>query len=389
LVPPAARVIPSDEPRWGTSATGSTAVARSAPAPYVSEPPATVAPAPRTEAPAPKPRAKPVAKPAAKPAAKPQVAAQPKPAATTPPPPPPAEPARTATAEPPKANGTDRLVLADSDPAAARPTVEQAAAKDAREEALNKQIEALTKEVARMREDMDKLAARNRELTKESESSRTGWFAMAGLAIVLVGVGLGFMGRREKKTWRDTLGAVGTDTDASAPAQPNEPPVQAGDQATARATAAAPITGYRPGLQDAVTDLDVTKLDVREMARTGMHATLIDTTSTEGAETHGATDPYTPKATAGGSAYSPTIPLAPAPKADSNPLHLATAIGTTTPAKKVDAVPDVQTLDFSLDDFETADPGIAKGLAPSFSASLPPSDADVPAGKSQKGSKKG
>ena len=268
-VPPAARVVPTDEPRWGSSAIGGgTAPVQSASAPVydapLAEPPVKAAPAPRKAAPKPRP----------KPAARPQVAAQPQPASAPPPP--------VRAPEAPKAATTDRLVLADTDPAAASPpapTPEQAA-RDARAEALTKQVEALTKEVARMREDMDKLSTRNRELVKEAES-RTGWFAAAGLGIVIAGVVLGLMGRREKRvSWRDNLAQAGDDGEAPiAPQGPVRP--EAREDVPAPKPVVTPVQSYyRDTGVDPVTDLDVTKLDVRES--TGMHGTIMNTTAAAG-----------------------------------------------------------------------------------------------------------
>ncbi|HET9024490.1 MAG TPA: hypothetical protein VFN64_07945 [Burkholderiaceae bacterium] len=300
VVPPAARVVPTDEPRWGSSTMGgSTAPVQSASAPVydppLAEPPVKAAPAPRKAAPKPRP----------KPAARAQVAAQPQPASAPPP-------------EPPKASTTDRLVLADTDPAAASPpapTPEQAA-RDARAEALNKQVEALTKEVARMREDMDKLSARNRELVKEAES-RTGWFAAAGLGIVIAGVVLGMMGRREKKvSWRDNLAQAGDDGEASfAPASPVRPETR--EDVPAPKPVVTPVQSYyRDTGVDPVTDLDVTKLDVRES--TGLHGTIMNTTVAAGTTTMFPSD-----------------------------IVAGTTLGPSSKSSPL------QSLDFSLDDFDT------------------------------------
>jgi hypothetical protein len=252
---------------------------------------------------APKPRPKPVARP--------QVAAQAKPASA---PPPPARPPET-----PKPSTTDRLVLADADPAAAsQPAAEQAAkdaARDAREEALTRQVEALTKEVARMREDMDKLSTRNRELIKEAES-RTGWFAAAGLGIVLAGVGLGLLGRRgaKKPSWRDSLDQDGGVADTSSFAPPPAALPEVREEGTAPKAPAAPAPSYRIAASDTVTDLDVTKIDVQE--NTG-HGTIMNTT------------------TAAGTTMFPSDMMA------------GTTLGPADRATKL------QSLDFSLDDFDT------------------------------------
>jgi hypothetical protein len=268
VAPPAARTIPGDEPRWGSGAPGAASPVEAASsdsqgAPLASEPPGAATPAPRKVA----------AKPRPKPVAQPKAVAQTKPASA---PPPPTRPQEVA-----KPSATDRLVLADADPAAAsQPTAEQAAkdaARDAREEALTRQIEALTKEVARMREDMDTLSARNRELIKDAES-RTGWFAAAGLGIVLAGVGLGLLGRRsaKKPSWRESLEADADDADISAFAPPPAALPEVREEAPEPKAPAAPAPSYRIATSDTVTDLDVTKIDVQES--TG-HGTIMNTTS--------------------------------------------------------------------------------------------------------------
>ena len=98
-----------------------------------------------------------------------------------------------------------------------------------------------------MRDDMDKISARNQELIKEAES-RTGWFAAAGLGIVLAGVGLGLLGRRgaKKASWRDNLESDGSDADAASFAPP---PVAAGGARGGRGAegAATPVPSYRIG----------------------------------------------------------------------------------------------------------------------------------------------
>jgi hypothetical protein len=210
-------------------------------------------------------------------------------------------------------------VLADADPAAAsQPAADQAAkdaARDAREEALTRQVEALTKEVARMREDMDKLSTRNRELIKEAES-RTGWFAAAGLGIVLAGVGLGLLGRRgaKKPSWRDSLDQDGGDADTSSFAPPPAALPEVREEAPGPKAPAAPAPRYRIAASDTVTDLDVTKIDVQE--NTG-HGTIMNTT------------------TAAGTTMFPSDMMA------------GTTLGPAERATKL------QSLDFSLDDFDT------------------------------------
>lgn len=308
VVPPTARVIPGDEPRWGGSVSGSPAPVQSASSSVAAAPaaaPAAAAAAPRKAAPKPRP----------KPVARTQVATPTKPASA---PPPPVRP--QAAAKP--ASTTDRLVLADAEPVASRPTAEQAAeqaakdaARDAREEALTRQVEALTKEVARMRDDMDKISARNQELIKEAES-RTGWFAAAGLGIVLAGVGLGLLGRRgtKKPSWRDNLESEGSDADAESFTPPPAALPEVREEAAAQKPAAAPAPSYRITTTDTVTDLDITKIDVQES--TG-HGTIMPTT-----------------AAAGTTMFPSDI-----------------VVGTTVgPAAKPTAL---QSLDFSLDDFDT------------------------------------
>lgn len=305
VVPPTARVIPGSTPRWGGHASGSTAPVQStssslsaAPA---AAPPVAAAAAPRKAAPKPRP----------KPVARTQVAAPTKPASA---PPPPVRP--QAAAKP--SSTTDRLVLADAEPAASQPTAEQAArdaARDAREEALTRQIEALTKEVARMRDDMEQISARNRELVKEAES-RTGWFAAAGFGIVLAGVGLGLLGRRGTKrpSWRDNVESEGSDGDAASFAPPASPPSARGAAAKQKA-AATPAPSYRITMTDTVTDLDVTKIDVQENTGQG---TVMNTT------TGAATTMF--------------------------PSDLMMADTTLGPSEKATAL---QSLDLSRDDFDT------------------------------------
>jgi hypothetical protein len=171
-----------------------------------------------------------------------------------------------------------------------------------------------------MRDDMDKISARNRELIKEAES-RTGWFAAAGLGIVLAGVGLGLLGRRgaKKPSWRDSLRPDDDDAEASSFAPPpgalpevrEETP---GPKAPAAAAAAAVATpSYRIAASDTLTDLDITKIDVQENTA---HGTIINTN-------------------AAGTTMFPSDVIA----------------GTTLgPAEKATAL---QSLDFSLDDFDT------------------------------------
>lgn len=204
----------------------------------------------------------------------------------------PAPAARKAT--PPRSGGTtaspapakapapaparDRLVLADVDPAAtapatpAAPPVAPAAdeARAAREEALQRQLEALAREMTRMREDMDKLAVRNRELAQEATIGRSGWFAAAGLGIVLIGIGIGTLGRRQSANWLDALrpSGRGRAPDAGADAWSRDEVLATGfDRVapgnTAFATARKPAGDAAMPL-DMITDLDVTKLDVRE-----------------------------------------------------------------------------------------------------------------------------
>lgn len=322
LVPPAARVVPGSEPRWGSSAPGSTAPVQPAPsslsAAPAAEAPAAAAAAPRKAAPKPRP----------KPVARPQVAAPPKAASAPPPPVRPQEAAKPSST-------TDRLVLADAEPAAvaSQPTAEQAArdaARDAREEALTRQVEALTKEVARMRDDMEKISARNRELIKEAES-RTGWFAAAGLGIVLAGVGLGLLGRRgaKKPSWRDSLRTDDDDAETSQFAPPPGALPEVREEVhepKAPAPAPAPAPSYRLATSDTVTDLDVTKIDVQENTA---HGTILNTN-------------------AAGTTMFPSDILA----------------GTTvSPAGKATAL---QSLDFSLDDFDTA-PAKDRAESPVFS----------------------
>jgi hypothetical protein len=268
----------------------------------LTEPPVAAAAAPRKVAPKPRP----------KPVARSQATAQAKPASA---PPPPARPPET-----PKPSTTDRLVLADADPvAASQPAAAEQAAKDAardaREEALTRQVEALTKEVARMREDMDKLSTRNRELIKEAES-RTGWFAAAGLGIVLAGVGLGLLGRRgaKKPSWRDSLDQESGDADTSAFAPPPAALPEVREEAPEPKAPATPAPGYRIAASDTVTDLDVTKIDVQENTS---HGTIMNTT------------------TAAGTTMFSTDMMA------------GTTLGPAERATKL------QSLDFSLDDFDT------------------------------------
>jgi hypothetical protein len=323
VAPPTARAVPGEEPRWGNGAPAVAPPGQAASSPVtdapLTQPPAAAAVPPRKVAPKPRP----------KPVARSQVAAQAKPASA---PPPPARPPET-----PKPSTTDRLVLADSDPvAASQPAAEQAAkdaARDAREEALTRQVEALTKEVARMREDMDKLSTRNRELIKEAES-RTGWFAAAGLGIVLAGVGLGLLGRRgaKKPSWRDSLEQDGGDADTSSFAPPPAALPEVREEAPdPKKAPAAPAPSYRIAASDTVTDLDVTKIDVQE--NTG-HGTIMNMT------------------TAAGTTMFPSD---------------MTAGTTLGPAERATAL---QSLDFSLDDFDTPS---TKGRpeSPLFSPSKP------------------
>jgi hypothetical protein len=315
VVPPTSRVIPGDEPRWGNNATGGTMPVQSAssslPAAPAATPPAAAAAAPRKAAPKPRP----------KPVARTQAAAPTKPASA---PPPPVRP--QAAAKP--ASTTDRLVLADAEPVASQPSAEQAAkdaARDAREEALTRQVEALTKEVARMRDDMDKISARNQELIKEAES-RTGWFAAAGLGIVLAGVGLGLLGRRgtKKPSWRDNLESDRSDADAASFAPPpgSLPEVREEVHEPKAPVAPAAAPSFRITTTDTVTDLDITKIDVQES--TG-HGTIMPTT------------------TAAGTTMFPSDMMA----------------GTTLgPAERATAL---QSLDFSLDDFDTTTPKAPPG----------------------------
>jgi hypothetical protein len=305
VVPPTARVIPGDEPRWGSSVSGSTAAVQSASSSISAAPAAApavaAAAAPRKAAPKPRP----------KPVARTQAARPAKPASAPPP------PVRPQAAAGPSST-SDRLVLADAEPVASQATAEQAAkdaARDAREEALTRQVEALTKEVARMREDMDKISARNQELIREAES-RTGWFAAAGLGIVLAGVGLGLLGRRgtKKPSWRDNLESEGSDANAASFAPPPASLPEVREEAAAQKAAAAPAPSYRITTTDTVTDLDITKIDVQES--TG-HGTIMPTT------------------TAAGTTMFPSD----------------IAAGTTLgPSEKPTAL---QSLDFSLDDFDT------------------------------------
>ncbi len=323
VAPPAMRAVPGEEPRWGSGAPGTNAPiqAASSPmadAPPLAEPASAAAATPRKAAPKPRP----------KPVARTPVAAQAKPASA---PPPPVRPPET-----PKPSTKDRLVLADADPAAvSQPGAEQAAkdaARDAREEALTRQVEALTKEVARMREDMDKLSARNRELIKEAES-RTGWFAAAGIGIVLAGIGLGLLGRRgaKKPSWRDSLDPDGSDADTSSFAPPPGSLPEVREEAPEPKAPAAPVPSYRIAASDTITDLDVTKIDVQE--NTG-HGTIMNTT------TGAATTMF--------------------------PSDMM--VGTTLdPAERATKL---QSLDFSLDDFDTPS---TKGrpVSPVFSPGKP------------------
>ncbi len=330
LVPPTARVVPGAEPRWGGSAPGSTAPVQASPASSSAAPagaPAVAAAAEPRKA-APKPRPKPVART--------QVATPTKPASA---PPPPVRP--QAAAKP--ASTTDRLVLADAEPVASRPTAEQAAeqaakdaARDAREEALTRQVEALTKEVARMRDDMDKISARNQELIREAES-RTGWFAAAGLGIVLAGVGLGLLGRRgtKKPSWRDNLEPEGSDANAASFAPPPAALPEVREEAAGQKPAAAPAPSYRITTTDTVTDLDITKIDVQES--TG-HGTIMPTTA------------------AAGTTMFPSDIVA----------------GTTVgPSEKPTAL---QSLDFSLDDFDTG-PATSPVFSPAKASTVEQSEA--------------
>lgn len=320
VAPSAARVVPAGEPRWGSGASGAAAPVQAASSPVhdtplVTEPPGAAAAAPRKVA----------QKPPPKPVARPKVAARPQLASA---PPPPARPPKAA-----RSSTTDRLVLADADPAAASPpATEQAAkdaARDAREETLTRQIEALTKEVARMREDMDKVSTRNRELIKEAES-RTGWFAAAGIGIVLAGVGLGLVGRRGAKTpsWRDSLDSDSGGVDASpfAP-RPASPPKVREDAPAQRATAA-PAPSYRITTTDTVTDLDATKIDVQE--NTG-HGAIMNTTT---------------------AAWTTMFP--------------SDIVAGSTLGPSAEKVAKLQSLDFSLDDFDTPS---TKGRAASLAFS--------------------
>jgi hypothetical protein len=325
VAPPAARAVPGEEPRWGSGAPGTTAPVQAASSPVydtplVAEPPGAAAAAPRKVAPKPRP----------KPVARPKVAAQAKPASAPPPP--------VRAPEAAKPSTTDRLVLADADPAAASPpAAEQAAkdaARDAREEALTRQVEALTKEVARMREDMDKVSTRNRELIKEAES-RTGWFAAAGIGIVLAGVGLGLLGRRgaKKPSWRDSLDTNGGDADTSSFAPPPMSLPEVREDAPAPKSPATPAPSYRIAASDTLTDLDVTKIDVQES--TG-HGTIMNTT------------------TAAGTTMFPSD------------MTAGTTLGQSEKVTKL------QSLDFSLDDFDTPSTK-ARPESPVFSPGKPSS----------------
>jgi hypothetical protein len=237
------------------------------------------------------------------------------------------------------ASTTDRLVLADAEPVASQPTAEQAArdaARDAREEALTRQVEALSKEVARMRDDMDKISARNQELIREAES-RTGWFAAAGLGIVLAGVGLGLLGRRgtKKPSWRDNLESEGSDAEAASFAPSPASPPEVREEAAVQKAAATLAPSYRITTTDTVTDLDITKIDVQES--TG-HGTIMPTT------------------TAAGTTMFPSDIMA----------------GTTVgPAVKPTAL---QSLDFSLDDFDTG-PATSPVFSPGKASTVEQSEA--------------
>lgn len=320
-MPSIARAVPDEGSRWGASGVppaaadaASTPLAQAAP----SAPPTQAAAAAPAAAPKPRPKPRPAARP--KPVAKAQTPSAP---------PPPARPPQAA-----RPAGTDRLVLADVDPATARATpdaaaaaaaAEQAAKAAAREEALTRQIEALTKEVARMREDMDKLATRNRELQKEAENSRTGWFAAGGLGIALAGIALGLLGRREKKkSWRDNLAPAfdepeGPRTAAAPQPAPREDRVAAPKPA-APAVAA---TGFHLTSHD-VSDLDVTKIDVQESVG---HTLLNEVASA-------------PPVVAGTTMFPSD----------------AAAASTLTPEERATISGPLQSLDFSLDDIDLSVP---------------------------------
>lgn len=331
VAPPAARAVPGEDPRWGSGAPGTTARVQAASSPVSDAPPLTepasaAAAIPRKAAPKPRP----------KPVAQPQVAAKAKPASA---PPPPVRPPET-----PKPSTKDRLVLADADPAAAsQPAAEQAAkdaARDAREEALTRQVEALTKEVARMREDMGKVSARNRELISGAES-RTGWFAAAGLGIVLAGIGLGMLGRRgaKKPSWGESLGSKVGDADTSSFAPPPGSLPAVREEAPAPKAPATPTPSYRIAASDTLTDLDVMKIDVQE--NTGQGAIMNTTTA----------------------AWTTMFP---------SDIVAGTTLG---PSEKVTKL---QSLDFSLDDFDTASTkGRSASLAFSPARALTPEQSEA------------
>jgi hypothetical protein len=342
-VPPAARVLPREESRWGATAAAPSMQSADAQPMFdapLAEPPKPAVPARKAT---PKPKLRP------KPAARLQVAqAKPAPALPASAPPPPMRAPEAA-----KPSGTDRLVLSDTDPAAAKAaeqaakdtaTAEKAAKDAAREEALTRQIEALTKEVARMREDMDKLAARNRELAKEAENSRTGWFAAAGLGIALAGVGLGLLGRRERKpTWRDNLAAGDGEIEPSSSTtfraplpDVREEPVPPFKPAVAAVGAAAAAQSFSTTTHD-ITDLDITKIDVQE--------------------DHGPSSLINPGPATTAGAVTTMFP---------SDLSATTELAESVKSKLGGPL---QELDFSLDDIDLKVPTLSKHSSPVFSPS--------------------
>ena len=182
-----------------------------------------------------------------------------------------------------------------------------------------------------MRQDMDQLSARNRELINDAET-RTGWFAAAGLVIVLAGVGLGLLGRRgeKKRSWRESFVPDDGDADASFASTRASLPEVREELHEAKAPPAIPVASYRITTRDTVTDLDITKIDVQES--TG-HGTIMNTT------------------TAAGTTMFPSDIVG----------------GTTVGASERKTA--LQSLDFSLDDFDT--PMTGERPAPVFAPSKP------------------
>jgi hypothetical protein len=259
-----AHAIP-EEPRWPTafvSPDPKPIVGLTQPA---SEPPpaAVSGASERTVTPAPRATERTAAKPAARQGAQ-AAAAKSKPRATN------VAPRAATVAAAPK----DRLVLADvdpvrtGDPAKEAKEIQEAAERVAREQALQRQLETLANEVTRMRVDMEKLSARNREL--EETRGQSGWLAAGGLAMVLLGIGIGSLGRRQGGSWLDSLRLSRRPRTAGAAAWASDTAMSTEREAPApaRAATAAVIASRIPTLPPEVeVDLDVTKLDVREEER--------------------------------------------------------------------------------------------------------------------------